>query len=231
MLIPSFNPRPPLLAGESFVVARSDNKVVVSIRARHCWRANLGCVVQPIPKPLFQSAPAIAGGRILKQSPAQSSELVSIRARHCWRANPVRDAAAWRRLTVSIRARHCWRANRGMPRRPRMAREFQSAPAIAGGRININPGVSAASQAVSIRARHCWRANPPAPAVTSGSLPVSIRARHCWRANLTVAKSAVGYLMFQSAPAIAGGRIRGTGGGSPQVCVSIRARHCWRANR
>ena len=38
-------------------------RFVVSIRARHCWRAMLGQIAQRINANLFQSAPAIAGGR------------------------------------------------------------------------------------------------------------------------------------------------------------------------
>ena len=59
---------------------------------------------------------------------------------------------------------------------------FQSAPAIAGGRIGNAPDDMQA-QFVSIRARHCWRANLPA---------------RDWNSL---------YQQFQSAPAIAGGRI------------------------
>ena len=36
----SFNPRPPLLAGESDRRATTQELCAVSIRARHCWRAN-----------------------------------------------------------------------------------------------------------------------------------------------------------------------------------------------
>ncbi len=62
-----FNPRPPLLAGESDLCNVVSSGFVVSIHARHCWRANLGeqwrnCTGNP-----FQSTPAIAGGRILQK--------------------------------------------------------------------------------------------------------------------------------------------------------------------
>ena len=83
---------------------------------------------------------------------------------------------------------------------------------------------------VSIRARHCWRAmhtctsrlpcracfNPRPPLLAGdapcrthidvGSMIVSIRARHCWRAMLLTIHATGAALVFQSAPAIAGGR-------------------------
>ena len=58
-----FNPRPPLLAGDAIRREVDDANRIVSIRARHCWRA------MPLVSPMrewfqaFQSAPAIAGGR------------------------------------------------------------------------------------------------------------------------------------------------------------------------
>ena len=180
--------------------------------------------------------------------------------------------------------------------------EFQSAPAIAGGRCECPPGPSTGptcfnprppllagdatgggrqgpDSGVSIRARHCWRAmrrrrqrgrwsrrrfNPRPPllagdaqdgGVAGGAGEVSIRARHCWRAMPPLSGSGSAAPVFQSAPAIAGGRCPrrapwatgGTGfnprppllagdagsvGLSPaKQLVSIRARHCWRAMR
>ena len=83
-----FNPRPPLLAGESAHGHDLALQAAVSIRARHCWRANPPKWPPCCTTHTFQSAPAIAGGRI----------------------------AAW--LCVSL-----------------VPEMFQSAPAIAGGRI------------------------------------------------------------------------------------------------
>ena len=132
--------------------------------------------------------------------------------------------------------------------------EFQSAPAIAGGRSRRAVCIAASGQPVSIRARHRWRAFPASarPALVTGScfnprppslagVPrfdisrkiyylVSIRARHRWRAFPALRAHAPGRpkrfnprppslagvpqvngetspnQMFQSAPAIAGGR-------------------------
>ena len=60
---------------------------------------------------------------------------------------------------------------------------------------------------------------------------VSIHARHCWRANRSPSESSISRSMFQSTPAIAGGRIIDAPDFSLQhLKVSIHARHCWRAN-
>ena len=246
----------------------------VSIRARHCWRANGGC------------------------RNFQTLRPVSIRARHCWRANFA--AWCWAAAALGFQSapaiaggriqrppRHLPQHPCFNPRPPLLAGEsqppaasatcalFQSAPAIAGGRIPVCPGIAPgtagfnprppllageSSQAgghplfmgVSIRARHCWRANAGRGA--DGQFQhVSIRARHCWRANLTgwrftgTRKSfnprppllagesgfcdfCAGVRQFQSAPAIAGGRMVRHQERSPICSVSIRARHCWRAN-
>ena len=130
---------------------------------------------------------------------------------------------------------------------------------------------------VSIRARHCWRAmrcaikpgwtsttcfNPRPPLLAGDAIletfflsnpVVSIRARHCWRAMPADGERRFGLTLFQSAPAIAGGRCHVSpmnfqvsrafqsapaiaGGRCARALdergvagVSIRARHCWRA--
>ncbi len=111
---------------------------LVSIRARHCWRAmpsptpntrSPSRCFNPRPPLLagddagmdklndlykFQSAPAIAGGRCGSQAPGHGALRVSIRARHCWRAMLVL-------MVVTV-----------------LPMLFQSAPAIAGGRC-IDP--------------------------------------------------------------------------------------------
>ena len=61
----SFNPRPPLLAGDAFHLRNLAQAHDVSIRARHCWRAMLPCTTQRAHSAGFQSAPAIAGGRCM----------------------------------------------------------------------------------------------------------------------------------------------------------------------
>ena len=181
----------------------------VSIHARHCWRAN--------PRP-----PAL-GSRAFG---------VSIHARHCWRANPRLAQVYAFRCFVSIHARHCWRANRLFSGALYQIIVFQSTPAIAGGRILGHSGCGSLRGlfqstpaiaggrirrdyrkyrhpcAVSIHARHCWRANPARDRDTQPVLCVSIHARHCWRANPSMADTARVGPLFQSTPAIAGGRIQ-----------------------
>ena len=106
---------------------------------------------------------------------------------------------------------------------------------------------------VSIRARHCWRAMRVMVEGNTRAVFVSIRARHCWRAMLfnasvrwavsscfnprppllagdaNAAASRLLKKVFQSAPAIAGGRCLRRWSAVPVEPVSIRARHCWRA--
>ena len=156
---------------------------------------------------MFQSAPAIAGGRC--------AECHSI---------PLT------KKSVSIRARHCWRAMRTCNLRMIDSYLFQSAPAIAGGRCPFGIVRSALSRTVSIRARHCWRAMQLALHHLQFFIGVSIRARHCWRAMHLTKSAPLPRCVFQSAPAIAGGRCaRLVAFDTKAYRVSIRARHCWRA--
>ncbi len=178
-----FNPRPPLLAGESPTKGKGGHPQT------------------------FQSAPAIAGGRIPGQRQvSQHRGKVSIRARHCWRANRVQLGQQGAAHAVSIRARHCWRANRNRPASHQSTDTFQSAPAIAGGRIEVSCCPAPAPRGFNPR--------PPLLAGESRvfqrlkeAFIVSIRARHCWRANRIVWQQGLTRMLFQSAPAIAGGRI------------------------
>ena len=155
----------------------------VSIHARHCWRANPQSIAGTMRTVPFQSTPAIAGGRIWKTipPPCVSEWVQSTPAIAGGRI--ARSRSHTHAHHVSIHARHCWRANRRAKRSGRTA------------------------AGVSIHARHCWRANP---GVNIGCIPfisVSIHARHCWRANLTCMASRRARFLFQSTPAIAGGRI------------------------
>ena len=134
----SFNPRPPLLAGDALSFCTPHKEIVVSIRARHYWRAMPLAVVAAAGYAfLFQSAPAITGGRcvliatpvmrcsLFQSAPAITggrcdscgmleayAEVVSIRARHYWRAMRNKKQSIEVRVSVSIRARHYWRAMR-----------------------------------------------------------------------------------------------------------------------
>ena len=202
-----FNPRPPLLAGDALQVHLHGAHLVVSIRARHCWRAMPRPGKQPIHRRAFQSAPAIAGGRCT----ATAWALVRLR-----RFNPrppllAGDAGAPRQRGqpehVSIRARHCWRAmrQRPAPLTSPCPRFNPRPPLLAGDAMDALDRPHEIT--VSIRARHCWRAMPARGLVAQlRQLKVSIRARHCWRAMPSTYQPRVMLASFQSAPAIAGGR-------------------------
>ena len=181
----------------------------VSIRARHCWRAM----------------------RVIPNSRRTTES--GFNPRPPWLAGDAQQIAHHPgRLTVSIRARHCWRAMPPQQQQPQGNSEFQSAPAIAGGRccgprihsqrlgcFNPRPPLLAGDAfvvqchgrqgRVSIRARHCWRAMPPSRR--------PCRARHRFqsapaiaggRCPPTASRATPSRAPFQSAPAIAGGRCR-----------------------
>ena len=131
---------------------------------------------------------------------------------------------------VSIRARHCWRANLKLGGHTAPAWLFQSAPAIAGGRIAASGQQGIAVLAVSIRARHCWRANLGKTCTTSPARRFNPRPPLLAGESAAPFENAPASRKFQSAPAIAGGRIMSTQKGRNVRVVSIRARHCWRAN-
>ncbi len=182
------------------------------------------------------------------------------------------DAALWFQSAPAIAGGRCPPAPAG----PVHSSPFQSAPAIAGGRcaapsaapgaagrFNPRPPLLAGDarrrparrrdRSVSIRARHCWRAMPFGDVGALLEHVVSIRARHCWRAMPIMVCLPGEVSMFQSAPAIAGGRCNPwpppsqtlacfnprppllAGDATPHSRrikigqVSIRARHCWRA--
>ena len=153
----SFNPRPPLLAGDAHPSDAVRRALRVSIRARHCWRAMLARVGPCPVGSRFQSAPAIAGGRCLL------GEFFDP-LRHRFNPRPpllAGDAAGAIGLgtnhAVSIRARHCWRAMRDGGHGVRSGFCFNPRPPLLAG--DAGPAVAAGVlKRVSIRARHCWRA-------------------------------------------------------------------------
>ena len=162
---PCFNPRPPLLAGEYTRLRRFLEAYEVSIRARHCWRANFLAFMALTKMVVFQSAPAIAGGRIhfdpavwIKANPFQSAPAIA-GGRMAWLVGE--GTAAEFQSAPAIAGGRMTNTSEQKAVSP-----FQSAPAIAGGRIS-RPACCAGCNCVSIRARHCWRANPS-------------RANLCW---------------------------------------------------
>ena len=112
-LVPTrFNPRPPSLAGDPGLAIKQLLAYLVSIRARHHWRAiRLRCLGRHCCR-WFQSAPAITGGR-------SRHAVVAVFARDSFNPRPpslAGDPTALQFLfcgvIVSIRARHHWRAIR-----------------------------------------------------------------------------------------------------------------------
>ncbi len=107
--------------------------------------------------------------------------------------------------SVSIRARHLWRAIPWWASRSTLAKPFQSAPAISGGRSHQRRNL--------LRLVFCFNPRPPSLAgdpvincYTKQAYAVSIRARHLWRAIQPVNGVLHHQVTFQSAPAISGGR-------------------------
>ncbi len=211
------------MQGESHVDYRS----MVSIRARHCWRAMLTSV-----RPAdfnhegFNPRPPLLAGDAAGRGVADETAKVSIRARHCWRAMLLWYAQRQHDGHVSIRARHCWRAMReagiaaqAMARVSIRARHCWRA-------MLYNMQHKERLRQVSIRARHCWRAMRAPTCRAPNGVTVSIRARHCWRAMPELEPIEVTIQpQFQSAPAIAGGRCASL----PTPCQSCTF-SCSRAN-
>ena len=133
----SFNPRPPSLAGEHWVVQKAGFATLVSIHARHRWRANLLAGGVTYAATRFNPRPPSLAGEPEFPIGKEACKDVSIHARHRWRAN---QPAAGRSA-----GRYCFN-----PRPPslageltsntafRVVGEFQSTPAIAGGRTSCN---------------------------------------------------------------------------------------------
>ena len=226
----SFNPRPPLLAGDAHPSDAVRRALRVSIRARHCWRA-MRARVGPCPVgSRLQSAPAIAGGRC----PGRPGER---HAAHGFNPRPpllAGDATAamtsFAQDDVSIRARHCWRAMRCRWAGSPWLSAFQSAPAIAGGRCLLGEFFDPL--------RHRFNPRPPllagdaAGAIGLGTNhAVSIRARHCWRAMRDGGHGVRSGFCFNPRPPLLAGDAGPAVAAGVLKRVSIRARHCWRAMR
>ena len=178
----SFNPRPPLLAGE-WPTTPADRATMV-----------------------FQSTPAIAGGR-MRLCRACRGPCGSFNPRPPLLAGEWRQGVAGRgRREVSIHARHCWRANEALARLVSCSQKFQSTPAIAGGRMRIlrpalpagrqfqsTPAIAGGRMPEKSDAGACVTGFNPRPPLLAGECgerrlelrggDVSIHARHCWRAN------------------------------------------------
>ncbi len=185
----------------------------VSIRARHCWRrcGAMGASGQQWREEFSLSIrAALTGGRIFWIGGGDGSRSTSLHrtGRDCWRAvsssRPSLLALQRARSARAAMAGGRCRTVRGDGDR---CRGFNLAPAIAGGRCRPERIVEAYTRRVSIRARHCWRA-----------------MRYGFR-------GVPASFLFQSAPAIAGGRAMPVASSVPRMPprLAIRARHCWRA--
>ena len=112
----SFNPRPPLLVGESRVGFERHRAVFkVSIHAHHYWWANPDMPGYEFRKNLFQSTPTITGGRIV-------ALIKSSVVPHKFQSTPTitggriaSERAPTCTALVSIHAHHYWWANRACP--------------------------------------------------------------------------------------------------------------------
>ena len=181
--IRSFNPRPPLLAGEPAVdQPMCAIEVTVSIHARHYWRASQWL-----------------GGGVLRPG------LVSIHARHCWRASPASAAVATRRRSFQSTPAITGGRAGGHGCLVRAAGSFNPRPPLLAGEP-LGRIYSAAFQPISIHARHYWRASLHGNRHPPPGHRVSIHARHYWRASPWLTASGSTHRRFQSTPAITGGR-------------------------
>ena len=226
-----FQSAPAITGGRSGVAAVAFRAYLsVSIRARHHWRAIPICADTAGCATMFQSAPAITGGRsepmhwitqllsgFNPRPPSLAGDPAAGLRWACrsWCFNPRPPSlagdpsgspAAPKSIWVSIRARHHWRAIRPIRHRCRAAktRFNPRPPSLAGDPLTqLSPFYL---DIVSIRARHHWRAIQSGKTSRGARTPVSIRARHHWRAIQLWLLMIFRLSLFQSAPAITGGR-------------------------
>ena len=158
--------------------------VIVSIHARHYWRASQQRMPEAIPPDLFQSTPAITGERAWHLGAGTAvGGAVSIHARHYWRAshppgsNGQLDLYSFNpRPPLLASEPPCWPWPTPMPgsfnpRPPLLASEPGFVPALFLGEPCFNPrppllasepghdGAQHDQRGVSIHARHYWRAS------------------------------------------------------------------------
>ena len=153
----SFNPRPPILAGDARMRLLEIDGTEVSIHARQYWRAMRPALRPRLRASSFNPRPPILADDAVGSTQHAPAAAVSIHARQYWRA--MRSRRAMCRApssfnprppilagdaqstslpvapySVSIHARQYWRAMLG-PIKPRSRKKkFQSTPANTGGR-------------------------------------------------------------------------------------------------
>ena len=179
---------------------------MVSIHARHYWRARPALLGRKALPALFQSTPAITGGR---DHPCARREVasagVSIHARHYWRARPLQLQLLDKIGHVSIHARHYWRARRPTGATPAPRRSF-----------NPRPPLLAGETVRGHSSGRFWRSfNPRPPLLAGETSPPPTCRRQMRRFNprppllageTALVRSIDATAAFQSTPAITGGR-------------------------
>ena len=224
----SFNPRPPLRAGATVCCLIFPTNVIVSILARPCGRAlhHTSCVPPSMrcfnPRPplragatarayrdgtdsLFQSSPALAGGRYDRLLGTAEQLRVSILARPCGRALHWMPASFILKLCFNPRPPLRAGATHHLRRFPCCSHSFNPRPPLRAGATPMT-FLHGYTRFVSILARPCGRALRDVCHRTSSVNDVSILARPCGRALRIRGSTGYGSQVFQSSPALAGGR-------------------------
>ena len=202
----------------------------VSIHARHYWRARPAALRQNLTFHKFQSTPAITGGRDAR--PCRMSRCpTSFNPRPPLLAGETgRRGAGGAGGHVSIHARHYWRARLPVVMVGMEGMEFQSTPAITGGRDTWLPPVGQPGR--------CFNPRPPLLAGETASCspcrlfdpfqstPAITGGRDHPRAGFPAS-----WASFNPRPPLLAGETKGTPMTQPSTDVSIHARHYWRARR
>ena len=180
-----FQSTPAITGGRDYEELAALVRQVVSIHARHYWRAR---------RYADRARPRLGA--------------VSIHARHYWRARP---SGAWDRRSrwrVSIHARHYWRARRPLPGPAAPVRRFNPRPPLLAGETAAIATRYLYLLGFNPRPPLLAGETHGTPTIQFKTRIVSIHARHYWRARLRSYRHACRLSWFQSTPAITGGRDR-----------------------
>ena len=178
-----FQSAPAIDGGRNDPTSAADPGAAVSIRSRHRWREKRSGDSVLLRRLCFNPLPPSMAGETLDRVPSPLDHRVSIRSRHRWREKHIEWIAVYFIGVVSIRSRHRWRE------KPR--------------RLPLERGLSCFNPLPPSMA-----GETPAPAVQNLVVSVSIRSRHRWREKPSTDPSTDAFMVFQSAPAIDGGRNR-----------------------
>ena len=199
-----FNPHPPLLAGETAIATLPQAEQTVSIHTRHYWRVKL--VGRPHAQFLtgFNPHPPLLAGETIFAATYNVAQLVSIHTRHYWRVKRPFPLLVSKAVFVSIHTRHYWRVKRHGCRARVPATCFNPHPPLLAGET-VWAAKLCANIFVSIHTRHYWRVKPVRAIGGSADGVVSIHTRHYWRVKRLVLSRRFISVQFQSTPAITGG--------------------------